>query len=96
MAKTYEAMIKSKGTDAQRGLSAAASSLDAPSPDLLSDKQMVDLTYMIDQKAGRNNLKVINFVSSRSKEGTSTVLVNFMKFMLERSASNNFVLFKCP
>ena len=92
MAKTYEAMIKSKGADAQKGLSAAASSLDTPSPDLLSDKQMVDLNYMIEQKAGRNNLKIINFVSSRSKEGTSTVLVNFMKFMLERSASNNILL----
>jgi capsular exopolysaccharide synthesis family protein len=92
MAKTYEAMIKSKGAGAKRDLSTAASSLDTPSPDLLSDKQMVDLNYMIDQKAGRNNLKVINFVSSKSKEGTSTVLVNFMKFMLERNASNNILL----
>ena len=92
MAKTYEAMIKSKGADAQKSLSTATASPDRPSPDLLSDKQMVDLNYMIDQKAGRNNLKIINFVSSRSKEGTSTVLVNFMKFMIERSASKNFLL----
>ena len=92
MAKTYEAMIKSKGEDAERSLSATVSSLDTPSPDLLSDKQMVDLNYMIDQKAGRNNLKVINFVSSKSKEGTSTILVNFMRFMLERNASKNILL----
>ncbi len=91
MAKTYEAMIKSKSTGAQGGTAVNYPS-DTFSPDLLSEKQMVDLNYMIEQKAGRNNLKVINLVSSRGGEGTSTVVVNFMRFMLEKSASHNILL----
>ncbi len=91
MAKTYEAMIKSKGTSTDGGAPVHYRS-DTFSPDLLSEKQMGDLNYMIDQKAGRNNLKVINLVSSRGGEGTSTVVVNFIRFMLERSASNNILL----
>jgi capsular exopolysaccharide synthesis family protein len=86
MAKTYEAMMKAGGTVGKSGLSPASS------PDLFSEKQMVDLNYMIEQKAGRDNLKVINFVSSKSGEGTSTVVVNFIRFMLERRASNNILL----
>jgi MinD-like ATPase involved in chromosome partitioning or flagellar assembly len=91
MAKTYEALLKSKGNNGNSKISDVFVS-DSPSPDLTSNKQMLDLNYMIDMKSEQDNFRVINFVSSRSREGTSTVIVNFIKFMLERKSSSNVLL----
>lgn len=91
MAKTYEALLKSKGKDAKAKLPTVFIS-DSPSPNLISNKQMIDLNYLIDMKANQEKLKIFNFVSCRSREGTSTVIVNFIRFMLERKAFSNVLL----
>jgi capsular exopolysaccharide synthesis family protein len=91
MAKTYEAFVKSKGTSGKNSLPAAFLE-ESPSPDLSSEKQMVDLNYSIEMKAEHDNLKIINFASSRCGEGTSTVIVNFINFMLERKANSQILL----
>ena len=91
MAKTYEAMMKAKG--AEDGSTLPILSVDeGPSPDLLTEKQMVNLNYVFHLKARQDNLRVINFVSARSGEGTSTVIVNFVRFMLETKASGPVLL----
>ena len=61
MAKTYEALLKYNEKSGKSNLP-AAQVLEGPSPDLSSDKQMVDLNYMIDMKAKQDNLKIINFL----------------------------------
>lgn len=91
MAKTYEALVKFKGTSGKSALPAAPLS-EKPSLDLYSDKQMVDLNLIIEMKAEQDNWKIINFVSSRSGEGTSTVIVNFTRFMLESKATGDVLL----
>jgi capsular exopolysaccharide synthesis family protein len=91
MAKTYEALVKSKKRSEISDLP-SVSVFEVPSPDLSSDKQMVDLNYMIDLKSKQDNLRVINFVSSHSGEGTTTVVVNFIRFLLETEASSEVLL----
>ena len=91
MAKTYEALVKYKKKIEKSDL-LSASLLEVPSPNLSCDKQMLDLNYMIALKQKQANLKIINFVSSHSGEGTTTVVVNFIRFMLESRESRQILL----
>lgn len=91
MAKTYEAIVKAKGASGQSILPILSVD-ESPSPDLLTEKQMINLNYIFDLKARQDNLRVINFASTSSGEGTSTVIVNFIRFMLETKASGPVLL----
>ena len=92
MARTYEALIKkSKGISAKSDLPTVTLD-ERPLPELSSDKQMVDLNYFLDMKAEQDNLRIVNFVSSRSGEGTTTVVVNFIRYMLESKTSSHVLL----
>ena len=91
MAKTYEAIVKAKGVSGQT-ITPTLSVEERPSPDLLTEKQMINLNYIFDLKSRQDNLRVINFVSASSGEGTSTVIVNFIRFMLETKATSPVLL----
>ena len=91
MAKTYEALVKAKGLSGPSVIPPPAVE-DRPSPDLLTEKQMVNLNYIFDLKSRQDKLRVINFVSTSCGEGTSTVIVNFIRFMLESKASHQVLL----
>jgi len=87
MTTTYKVLGKSEMGKSEDDLGKSSlpttSFFKTPSSDLSSYKKVIDLNFIIDMKAEKDNLKVINFVSSQSGEGTSTVILNIIKIMLE-------------
>jgi len=91
MAKTYEAISKSKSLLHEDSLG-ISSLFDKQLPNLRNTKQMGDLKQKIELLGQTKNYRVFHFASSRKKEGVSTIVINLARFMVEERSSKNILL----
>ena len=82
MAKTYEALLKS-GQSSHEEFRSKHSVSTWKCPDLTGTKEIGTLWNHIDMAAKTKDFNKINFVSSRSGEGTSTIIFNLAKLVVE-------------
>ena len=83
MAKTYEAMLRSKESPVVP---------EWHFIDLKSGKQSSDLEKKIDFYKGNQGAKVFNFAAGRKREGVSTVVTNFANYIAKKKTSKNILL----
>lgn len=91
MAKTYEAILRSKGPLGEEGPSMVPSSRWMYQ-DLKSTKAMGDLQQTISLMTTKNNCKVFHFVSSHEKEGVSTIVGNLAESIAHSQPDQHILL----
>jgi tyrosine-protein kinase Etk/Wzc len=91
MGKTYEAYLKSKRA-IEEDTFIPTQLNDWQCPNLLDADAISDLAQRVTIDSQKNNLKVFNFVSCRSSEGTSTIIVNLAKFLAKAESHKNVLL----
>jgi len=91
MAKTYEALTK-MGHSATGEAHFTRLSSQWEYPDLTPTKELSDLSNFIARVAAKSGARIFNFVSSRSGEGTSTVVANLAKIILTNKIAEDVLL----
>lgn len=91
MAKTYEALEKSAHSSHEDHVPAPTFS-DWRFLDLKNTRQKGDLEKKIAFCMQKNNAKIFNFTSSRSKEGVSTIVANLAKYMAVKKKEKKILL----
>jgi len=91
MAKTYEALTKAMRSSTGKAYFTRLTS-EWEYPDLTSTKELSDLSNFITRAAGKSGAKVINFVSSRGGEGTSTVVANLARIIMTNKGAEDVLL----
>lgn len=91
MAKTYEALLKS-GQSSHEEFRSEYPVSTWKCPDLTGTKEIGTLWSHIDMAAKTKDFNKINFVSSRSGEGTSTIIFNLARFINENKLVNNVLI----
>ena len=91
MAKTYEALLKSELSSHEEILSVQSMSR-WECPDLTDTKEIGNLWNNIDTARRTNAFKKVNFVGSRSGEGTSTIVFNLARFIMENTPGKDILV----
>lgn len=91
MAKTYEAILRSQGPLEEEGPTIVPSS-SWMYHDLKSTRAMGDLQQRVSLMTTRNNCKVFHFVSSREKEGVSTIVANLAEAIAHSQPDRHIML----
>ena len=91
MAKTYELLSKAEESPAEdSGHSSYPSQWQCP--DLTSKKELSDLFQRITLDVQKNGFKIFHFAGNRKGEGTSTVVVNLAKAIMNAKLFKNVLL----
>lgn len=85
MAKTYEALRKTNRPDSKIAYFSHPTS-EWTCPDLSRTTELLKLWSFIDRSVRKDNSKVFNLVSSRSGEGTSTIVCNLARIFMNNKA----------
>lgn len=91
MAKTFEALTKNGQSSTGKAYLIHLTS-KWHCPDLTTTKELLDLSNFITRSAGKSGTRVINFVSSRSGEGTSTVVANLARIIMTNKTAEDVLL----
>jgi capsular exopolysaccharide synthesis family protein len=91
MGKTYEAYLKSKKATPEDTF-IPYSINDWQCPNLLDTASIAALAQRVAVDSQKENRTVLNFVSCRSREGTSTIIVNLAKFLTKTDSGKTVLL----